>query len=126
MQYKRILLIDDDEDDQEIFQLALSEVCRDIQCKVMSSAQEALRHLEENQTSTELIFLDLNMPIMSGQQFLSELLKRKELSRIPVIILSTSSDRNTITNAESLGASKFFTKPSDIRELKKILQDILT
>lgn len=125
MKYKNILLIDDDEDDQELFQMALNHQSTDIHCKVVTSANEALTYLGEKPTATDLIFLDLNMPIMTGQQFLGELNKRQGLSEIPVIVLSTSSDLDTITQAENLGARKFFTKPSNFNELKKILQNIL-
>ena len=73
MQYRSILLIDDDEDDQELFQLALGDVASVVQCKVLTSAKEALHHLETGLGTIDLIFLDLNMPIMTGQQFLAEL-----------------------------------------------------
>jgi len=125
MKYKRILLIDDDEDDQELFQLALRGTGINIECKVMASAREALLSLEMNPTDTDLIFLDLNMPLMTGQQFLAELKKRQPLNGIPVVVLSTSSDSETIFQAKNLGAKNFFTKPSDFHELKKILQNIL-
>jgi CheY-like chemotaxis protein len=125
MKYKRILLIDDDEDDQELFQIALGELGIHIECNVMASAREALLHLEKNPAAADLIFLDLNMPLMTGHQFLSEIKKRKELTEIPVVVLSTSSDSGTIHQAINLGAKEFFTKPSDFHELKKILQNIL-
>jgi len=125
MKYKRILLIDDDEDDQELFQLALRGTGINIECKVMASAREALLSLEMNPTDTDLIFRDLNMPLMTGQQFLAELKKRQPLNGIPVVVLSTSSDSETIFQAKNLGAKNFFTKPSDFHELKKILQTIL-
>ncbi len=123
--YKRILLIDDDADDQELFQLALDKIDQNIQCKVMASAKEALRFLEEESVTADLIFLDLNMPLMTGQQFLSELKKRPNLCEIPIVVLSTSSDKETIEQAKSLGAMKFFTKPSDFNELKEIIQNLL-
>ena len=125
MQYRSILLIDDDEDDQELFQLALGDVARDVQCKVLTSAKEALHHLETGLGTIDLIFLDLNMPIMTGQQFLAELKERQLLDEIPVIVLSTSSDATIVKQARSLGARKFITKPSNFQELKDILHNIL-
>jgi len=124
MQYKRILLIDDDEDDQELFQLALGNL-GNIQCTVMASAKEALVHLKAYPKSADLIFLDLNMPIMTGQQFLEEIKQQQEINEIPIIVLSTSLDPASISQAESLGAMQFFTKPGNFHELKKILQNIL-
>lgn len=125
MQYSRVLLIDDDEDDQELFLMAMKEIAASVKCTALGSAQTALRQLETRALTTDLIFLDLNMPIMTGQQFLSELKKNVELNRVPVIILSTSSSTETINETKALGARNFITKPSDFRELKNILFKVL-
>ncbi|MES1160042.1 MAG: response regulator [Bacteroidota bacterium] len=126
MQYSRVLLIDDDEDDQELFLMAIKEIASTVECTALSSAQTALTQLETHALTTDLIFLDLNMPIMTGQQFLSELKKKEALSKIPVIILSTSSNTATINETKELGAKKFITKPSNYKELKSVLYGILT
>jgi len=125
MQYKRILLIDDDEDDQELFQLALGELDHNIDCTVMPGAKEALLHLKADPKAADIIFLDLNMPIMTGQQFLAEIKHQPEINEIPIVILSTSLVPPAVSDEESLGAKQFFTKPGNFHELKKILQNIL-
>jgi CheY-like chemotaxis protein len=125
MQYSRILLIDDDEDDQELFLLAMKEIAASVECITLDNARSALTQLENRALIADVIFLDLNMPVMTGQQFLSELNKRAALSQIPVIILSTSSNTETIDQARALGAKKFITKPSSFTELKNILHRIL-
>jgi len=125
MQYSRILLIDDDEDDQELFLLAMKEIAASVECITLDNARSALTQLENRALIADVIFLDLNMPVMTGQQFLSELNKRAALSQIPVIILSTSSNTETIDQARALGAKKFITKPSNFTELKNILHRIL-
>ena len=125
MQYSRVLLIDDDEDDQELFLLAIKEIAASIECTTLSSAHSALTQLETRALVADIIFLDLNMPLMTGQQFLSELNKREGLSRIPVIILSTSSNIETINETKALGARIFITKPSNFTELKNVLFNVL-
>lgn len=125
MQYSRILLIDDDEDDQELFLLAMKEIAASVECITLDNPRIALTQLEDRALIADVIFLDLNMPIMTGQQFLSELNKRESISRIPVIILSTSSNIETIDQAKALGAISFITKPSNFKELKTILHRIL-
>jgi len=125
MQYSRVLLIDDDEDDQELFLLAIKEIAASVECITLDNPRSALIQLENRALTADVIFLDLNMPIMTGQQFLSELTKRESLSRIPVIILSTSSNIETINQAKALGAISFITKPSNFKELKTILHGIL-
>ena len=125
MRYSRILLIDDDEDDQELFTAAVGQVAASVQCTVVESAQKALQMLELGETAVDLIFLDLNMPVMSGQQFLVEKNKRAGLRDIPVIVLSTSSNADIIAKTTALGVKKFVTKPNSFTELKMTLFHIL-
>lgn len=126
MSYQTLLLIDDDEDDQEIFVTAASAVSESVRCIAILDAREALRKLSDKEINPDVIFLDLNMPIMNGQQFLSELKKHHELRAIPVIIFSTSSSHHTIKSLKDLGASDFITKPSLYNELVEILKPLLT
>jgi CheY-like chemotaxis protein len=125
MSYKHILLIDDDDDDQEIFLSAMEELEFSVMCTVLSSAESALSKLETKQTIADLIFLDLNMPIMNGKQFLKEIMKNEELRHIPVIVFSTSSQQETIQETKKLGAHDFITKPTKFSDLKNILKSII-
>jgi CheY-like chemotaxis protein len=123
--YKNILLIDDDDDDQEIFLSALENVDRSIVCTALDNATEALSMLQEKKINPDLIFLDLNMPIMNGEQFLKTIKKLNNLQDIPVIILSTSSHKSTVQLTKSLGAKDFVSKPDKFEDLINILRLIL-
>jgi CheY-like chemotaxis protein len=125
MRYQNILLIDDDIDDQEIFTTALEEVSPSLQCTALSDAKTALEKLETNELRPDVIFLDLNMPIMSGQQFLTEIKKRDQLQEIPVIIFSTSSNLSTIAHTKALGAAHFVTKPGSFAALVELLKPLI-
>ncbi len=83
MKYEKILLIDDDEDDQEIFLLAMEQVSKDISCLTTNSASSALEKLASKEFTADIIFLDLNMPEMNGQQFLLEIKKNEDLKNHP-------------------------------------------
>ena len=125
MDYKKILLIDDDEDDQEIFLTALAKVTSSVACTPISDASIALQKLADGQIAPDVIFLDLNMPIMNGQQFLVEIKKRPGLEAIPVVIFSTSSHPATIQLTKTLGAMGFITKPDKFDDLITILRSFL-
>ena len=125
MRYNNILLIEDDEDDQEIFQAALDKVEGSIQCTALDNAREALHLLHNKEIEPDLIFLDLNMPVMNGQQFLTEIKKDNTLKKIPVIILSTSSHKATIEMTKELGAKDFVSKPDKFEDLITTLRSIL-
>jgi CheY-like chemotaxis protein len=123
--YNRILLIDDDEDDREIFLTALERIETNVECQAFGNAREVLDKLQEKQLITDLIFLDLNMPLMTGQQFLIEIKKIPRLKEIPIIIFSTTSHRETIKLMKDLGAMEFITKPEDFTDLVKTLKSTL-
>ena len=126
MLYRNLLLIDDDEDDQHIFMTAAAEVSDNVSCVAFYDARKALRKLESGEITPDVIFLDLNMPMMNGEQFLTEIKKNENLKKIPVIIFSTSSNQNTIEAVKALGASAFITKPSLYDELVDILKPLLS
>ena len=125
MRYRNILLIDDDNDDQEIFLTAVEELSCSVNCIALSDASDALRKLSVKAIAPDLIFLDLNMPVMNGQQFLKEIKKNKDLKNIPVIIFSTSSNSGTIKLTKELGATDFITKPNSYDELINTLDPLL-
>jgi CheY-like chemotaxis protein len=126
MRFKNLLLIDDDEDDQELFIEAAREVSPDIKVTVLPDAATALDKLSRRVVTADVIFSDLNMPRMTGQQFLLEIKKRPELKDIPVIIFSTSSHSHTMQLVKDFGAHDFITKPGLFNELVITLRRLLT
>ncbi|KAF2516722.1 response regulator [Flavobacterium foetidum] len=120
MTYTNILQIDDDFDDCELFMEALEEVSTASYTSICNPV-EALRQLIEKEIHPDVIFLDLNMPIMSGLEFLTEIKKEENLKEIPVIIFSTSQLDDIIREAKSYGAHEFISKPNNFNDLKKIL-----
>ncbi len=125
MRYKKILLIDDDEDDCEIFVAAITEVSKISDYTTLNNAAIALQQLENKQLQPDLIFLDLNMPVMNGTQFLTEMKKRESLKDIPIIIFSTSSHPDIIKQSMALGAHDFITKPSDFKQIVNMFESII-
>ncbi|RYU93398.1 response regulator [Emticicia agri] len=119
------LLIDDDQDDQEIFILALEDSGLNMQCVISHNASDALQKLIEDDTFLpNYIFLDLNMPRINGIQLLTEIKKNSRLKHIPVVIYSTSAHPKDKEVTQKLGAAAFITKPSGIKELSQILKDL--
>jgi CheY-like chemotaxis protein len=71
-----VFLIDDDRDDREIFMEALAEIDNSAICYTAENGLDALNKLNENLVIPQFIFLDLNMPRMSGRECLVELKNR--------------------------------------------------
>lgn len=124
MAFQKIVLIDDDTEDQEIFKIALSHVSETPECITFTDAREALHKLLRKEVIPDVIFLDLNMPIMTGQEFLIEVKRREETQNIPVIIFSTSSNPSTIKLTKELGATDFITKPDRFDKLVSMLKPL--
>ena len=120
------LLVDDDLDDQEVFRDALDEISPSIILRTALNGEDALAILEnEVYPLPDYIFLDLNMPRMSGHQCLSLIKNNERLKDLRVIIYTTSYREKDKNTAELLGASNFFTKPTSITELRKMIESFL-
>lgn len=125
--YKRIFIIDDDVEDQEIFMEALKEVDQTVQCYTSTNGEDALRQLEQEVVVLpDLIFLDLNMPKLNGKQILRQIKNIGSLKRIPVIMYSTSFAPRDIEEIRELGAAFHLLKPSRFDDLCKSLTSILS
>ena len=120
-----IMLIDDDEDDRDLFQMALHELDTKVDFIGVENCCDALTMLEDKTATPDFIFLDLNMPQMSGRECLTNLKNSLLLSHIPVIIFSTSSDPRDIKETKDMGAIDFITKPPRTSELTIILKNFI-
>jgi CheY-like chemotaxis protein len=118
-----VLLIDDDKDDQEIFQKELNKFNSSITVLSAYNGQEGIDLL--NKISADYIFLDINMPVMNGIDALKLIKQNKFLKDIPVIIYSTSDGRGYKKMALDLGAINYFTKPTSINGLQKMFAQVL-
>jgi DNA-binding NarL/FixJ family response regulator len=125
MNFRQLLYIDDDEDDQELFQMAIAEIDDAIECFSELDATNALQKLIESEWKPDAIFLDLNMPNMNGREFLKELRRIRELNEIEVIVLSTSSHPSIVKSLKEMGVRGFITKPGSYQELVRVLQSCL-
>jgi len=118
----RFLLIDDDTDDRELFCEAPATVDSVIVCDQATDGQEAFSRLRNRELSEpSIIFLDVNMPVMNGWQFLVKVKSEEGLRHNPVIMYSTSSNVRDKRTADEMGALCFITKPHAFRVLQRVL-----
>jgi len=126
-----VLLIDDNDTDNFISRrvIELTEFAQRVVVK--SSGQQALDYLQEHAQSPsdlpDLIFLDINMPIMDGFMFLYEFetLPADIQEKSRVIILSSSEDRRDVDKIiTNKAVIKYITKPLTQDDLKAVRQDL--
>lgn len=120
------MLVDDDEDDQLIFLNAMEKINPDLNCITAWNGVEALEQLSRMRTLPEVIFLDLNMPRMNGEQFLEAFAETINAGRIPVIVMTTSADVRTVESTLAKGASHYIIKPNRDAEWLQALRPILS
>ncbi|HXU28919.1 MAG TPA: response regulator [Bacteroidia bacterium] len=123
---KYIILADDDSDDRELFEEALSEINNNIKVLLSIDGAQLMDTLNEtNSLKPILIFLDINMPKKNGFECLEQIRLSPTLKNIPVIIYSTCSQKDTVNKAFKSGANYFVRKPDNFGALKILLQKIL-
>ncbi len=116
-----VLLIDDDEDEKDIFEMAASRSALSIQLDYVGECdREKLAKLAK----PDFIFLDINMPNHDGFAWLRGI-REKVAEPIPVIMYSTTRNPEKVQQAYHLGASLFVTKPDTSAKLSQILQSVL-
>jgi CheY-like chemotaxis protein len=125
MKEKTILLADDDIDDREMFCEALERIDKTIACNCSINGIELLKKLDVLDEIPQLVFLDLNMPVMNGWQCLQLLKKHEHHKDIPVIIISTAAHNDEMNMAIERGALCYLVKPNNFKELSNLLEKIV-
>ncbi len=121
-----LLLAEDDEDDQLLFQEALASIHSGIVCIIANNGSEVLRFLQQDIFALpDYIFLDLNMPVMDGLACLQSLKKDPHFKEIPVIIYSTTITDLLLAETKKLGVHITIKKPDNMEYLKKFLRHLL-
>lgn len=126
-----ILIADDDPDDRMLIRDALEECGVRSTTKFVHNGQELMDYLEncavgvgpeQDEPCPVLILLDLNMPIKDGREALREIKSNPIYSRIPILVLTTSSDRDSIVECYTLGANSYIVKPRTFKLLVEALE----
>ncbi len=121
-----IILIDDDPDDLEMFQLAYQELNIPNKLAVFQDAQKAYNYFNNTDKELFLIISDINMPIMSGIELRDKMQQLGEvrLRSIPFLFLTTGTAANNIIYAYSHSVQGFFFKPNIYDQLKNVIKHI--
>lgn len=125
MKYQHILVIDDDPEDIEIFSEAINSFNENITITSSTDALLALEDLKKTESLPDIIFLDLQMPRLTGKDFLEKLNENSTLQSIPVVVLSGQSDALIKDTYQKIGARNYICKPNSYKQLVEALRGIL-
>jgi CheY-like chemotaxis protein len=129
LKQKVVLMADDDLDDVILVRKALQECNCDVDFRSVEDGEEAIEYLTGEGRYKEpgsaprpsLILLDVDMPRKDGLQTLQEIRNNPEIRTIPVVVLTTSRDRDLMLRIYKLGGSAFITKPTVYKDIIKAL-----
>lgn len=123
----KIVVTDDDLDDREFFAAAVENLNLRHPVEFCKNGVELIDRLYDDKFDIpDIIFLDLNMPILSGFETLEQIRKNDKFRDIPVIaIYSTSATQDGINNTFNLGANAYIVKPTSFNDLKKLVKKVL-
>jgi len=122
-----VLIVEDNPDDVDLTMEALRDAKLRVKTSVVEDGEEAMRFLRRegefaHADRPDLILLDLNLPKKDGREILKEIKQDPGLKRIPVAVLTTSSDEADIVRAYDLHANCYLTKPIDFPEFIKVVK----
>lgn len=124
-----LLFIEDDEDDIFIIRRTLERNEIVANTNFVKNGQMAVEYIESCLAGTlsdnalpALIFLDINMPLMNGFEFLQWRREQPALQYIPILMLTSSDSPHDIAAAYALGANAYLVKPVSSSELSSILK----
>lgn len=116
-----ILIADDEAHIVELVRVTLE----DDRVRVLEAADgaTALRLAEEFQP--ELLFLDVNLPDMSGLEVCRRLRRRAQLSGVPIVMLSAAAQHDDVVRGLAAGATQYLTKPFSPVRLLSLVEGLM-
>lgn len=121
MKVAHILLVEDNEGDILLILEAFEELKLKAEINVAKNGQEALDYLFKrgeyaNMSKPDLVLLDINIPIFNGHEVLQQIKADPNLRKIPVIMLTTSSNQKDIDKAYENHCNSYVQKPLNVDE----------
>lgn len=122
----KIILAEDDSEDQELFLDALGETDAATEVTTVENGQQLLDNLrDESQPNPDIIFIDMSMPVKGGIKALEEIKGDKDLKDIPAVMLSTWDHPLDIEDAFDKGADLYVQKPSSFAGFVLLLKKVI-
>ena len=124
-----MLVVEDNPADVVFFREALEAMQMLAALRVVGDGEEAMRFLQRQSPFADalrpdVVVLDLNLPIMNGNEVIARMADDAALNRIPVAILTSSTSEECLCNIYPQGRCLYFTKTDDFRRLQDIVRQI--
>ena len=120
-----IYIVDDDSDDLLFVKNAFDKFRHSVDLLTFNNGRELLVQLQNSDNRPSFILLDLNMPIVTGIEALKQIRSNKKLTRLNVIMFSTSNCPFEKQNCMDAGASDYRCKPVSISAYEELAENLL-
>jgi CheY-like chemotaxis protein len=125
----RVLVVEDNPDDRDLLLRQLRKTGMADHVKFISDGKEALHYLTASDPQAiedELIaiFLDLNLPSLSGLDLLRALRQRGSFDATPVIVMTSSNDPRDLEECRVLKVTQYVSKPVTFTSFSKAVADV--
>lgn len=120
---KRILLAEDNELNREIAEEVIGQT--GVTVESVENGKKALeRFAEMPENYYDLIFMDIQMPVMNGYEATQEIrdLPRRDASSVPIIAMTANAFAEDVQRSRNAGMNEHLTKPLDVKQLMKCMQ----
>ena len=118
----RILVVEDEQDIAGLIKHTL-ERAGDGSVEIVGRGDEAIRSISSRQP--DLVILDLNLPVLSGEEVCRLLRQKPETKTLPIIMLTARTSESERVAGLDLGADDYVTKPFSLRELGARVRAVL-
>jgi CheY-like chemotaxis protein len=122
-----IIIVEDDKDDQELFDEVFKELNYKNEVIFFNDGQEALSYLIDNSAEPFIVFSDINMPKLNGKELRKQIIENEDirLRTIPYLFFTTTAAQEDVIDAYSKSIQGFFVKPTSFQELKRLVKTII-
>lgn len=122
----RILLIEDDVDDVELLQEALTSRNIPFLMNVIKDGSAAINFCDQGSDFfPDIIVMDFNLPRVHGRDVISKIRCNNRFANVPILVLSTSSAIEDKTYANKVGADRYLVKPATIEAIQETVDTIV-
>lgn len=124
---RKIVIVEDNPADAKTLRFALARHDPDLVTVVLEDGAKAIEYFKSYmEDEPELVLLDVNLPIVSGFEVLEFLKSDPQLKKLPVVMLSGSSNQQEIERSYAAGVNSYICKPTGIQQVFDMAAELIT
>ena len=120
----RVLMIDDSEDDAELFGTVFVQAKNGFEFSYALDPEDGIARLTAPGSDFRIVLLDVKMVGWDGKEVLAQIRRTPAIRHVPVIVLSSSDEPSDVRESYRMGANAYVQKPSDLDGCRKFVANL--